>query len=121
MYSFSLSPILDTNSLSSSLIPYIFVPSPSYICAMQVDKAAPEGAREKSIVIKGSQEAVERARQLIQEKIGEDRGIGASLICRLVGSLHSQPYLNGMRMVSNVSISHFVGTVVASKRKLLLF
>ena len=28
----------------------------------QVDKAAPEGAREKSIVIKGSAEAVERAR-----------------------------------------------------------
>ena len=37
----------------------------------QVDKAAPEGAREKSIVIKGSAEAVERAKQLIHEKIGE--------------------------------------------------
>ena len=36
----------------------------------QVDKAAPEGAREKSIVIKGSAEAVERAKQLIHEKIG---------------------------------------------------
>ena len=35
-----------------------------------MDKAAPEGAREKSIVIKGSAEAVERAKQLIHEKIG---------------------------------------------------
>merc|ERR1719187_1823188 len=36
----------------------------------QVDKAAPEGAREKNIVIKGSKEAVDRAMAMIQEKIG---------------------------------------------------
>ena len=42
----------------------------------QVDKAAPEGAREKSIVIKGSAEAVERAKQLIHEKIGGGYGGG---------------------------------------------
>ena len=48
---------------------------PSCKC-LQVDKAAPEGAREKSIVIKGSAEAVERAKQLIHEKIGGGYGGG---------------------------------------------
>ena len=36
----------------------------------QVDKNAPEGAREKSIVIKGSPESIERAKQMIYEKVG---------------------------------------------------
>jgi len=40
----------------------------------QVDKNAPEGAREKNIVIKGSPEAVERAKQMIGEKIGGGGG-----------------------------------------------
>jgi len=42
----------------------------------QVDKNAPEGAREKNIVIKGSPEAVERAKQMIGEKIGGGGGGG---------------------------------------------
>lgn len=42
----------------------------------QVDKNAPEGAREKSIVIKGPPEAVERAKQMIQEKVGGGGGYG---------------------------------------------
>lgn len=41
----------------------------------QVDKAAPEGAREKNIVIKGNTDSVERAKAMIQEKIG---GVGYS-------------------------------------------
>lgn len=45
------------------------------ICAQsgahcQVDKTAPEGAREKSIVIKGTPDAVETAKRLIAEKVG---------------------------------------------------
>ena len=48
----------------------------SHTIFFQVDKAAPEGAREKSIVIKGSAEAVERAKQLIHEKIGGGYGGG---------------------------------------------
>merc|ERR1740123_562315 len=45
------------------------------ICAQsgahcQVDKTAPEGAREKNIVIKGTPDAIETAKQLIAEKIG---------------------------------------------------
>merc|ERR1719244_306442 len=36
----------------------------------QVDKTAPEGAREKNIVIKGTPDAIETAKQLIAEKIG---------------------------------------------------
>merc|ERR1719341_287004 len=36
----------------------------------QVDKNAPEGAREKNIVLKGPPEAIERARQMIYEKVG---------------------------------------------------
>merc|ERR1719326_2710851 len=36
----------------------------------QVDKNAPEGAREKNIVIKGPPEAIERAKQMIYEKVG---------------------------------------------------
>merc|ERR1719510_739567 len=35
----------------------------------QVDKNAPEGAREKNIVIKGPPEAIERAKQMIYEKV----------------------------------------------------
>jgi len=42
----------------------------------QVDKDAPEGAREKNIVIKGSPEAVERAKQMIGEKVGGGDGGG---------------------------------------------
>eukprot|EP00092_Neocalanus_flemingeri_P006943 GFUD01007495.1.p1 GENE.GFUD01007495.1~~GFUD01007495.1.p1 ORF type:complete len:234 (+),score=74.01 GFUD01007495.1:72-704(+) len=42
----------------------------------QVDKNAPEGAREKNIVIKGSPEAVERAKQMIGEKVGGGGGGG---------------------------------------------
>ena len=41
----------------------------------QVDKAAPEGAREKNI--QGSAEELERAKQLIHEKIGGGYGGGA--------------------------------------------
>jgi hypothetical protein len=37
---------------------------------LQVDKMAPEGAREKNIIIKGPPEAVEAAKRLISEKIG---------------------------------------------------
>merc|ERR1719228_2936554 len=40
----------------------------------QGDKNAPEGAREKNIVIKGSPEAVERAKQMISEKVGGGGG-----------------------------------------------
>jgi len=43
----------------------------------QVDKSAPDGARDKTIVIKGRPEAVERAKELINDKIGGggyDRG-----------------------------------------------
>eukprot|EP00092_Neocalanus_flemingeri_P023826 GFUD01025851.1.p1 GENE.GFUD01025851.1~~GFUD01025851.1.p1 ORF type:complete len:465 (+),score=130.06 GFUD01025851.1:140-1534(+) len=42
----------------------------------QVDKTAPDGAREKHIVIKGRSDAVERAKELINDKIGGgyDRG-----------------------------------------------
>merc|ERR1719320_843908 len=36
----------------------------------QVDKNAPEGAREKNIVLKGPPEAIERAKQMIYEKVG---------------------------------------------------
>ena len=36
----------------------------------QVDKNAPEGAREKNIVIKGNPESIERAKQMIYEKVG---------------------------------------------------
>jgi hypothetical protein len=38
----------------------------------QVDKMAPEGAREKNIIIKGPADAVEAAKRLISEKIGGD-------------------------------------------------
>eukprot|EP00092_Neocalanus_flemingeri_P037880 GFUD01041235.1.p1 GENE.GFUD01041235.1~~GFUD01041235.1.p1 ORF type:complete len:458 (+),score=137.93 GFUD01041235.1:139-1512(+) len=43
----------------------------------QVDKTAPDGAREKHIVIKGRADAVERAKEMINDKIGGggyDRG-----------------------------------------------
>merc|ERR1719470_457550 len=43
----------------------------------QVDKSAPDGARDKTIVIKGRPESVERAKELINDKIGGggyDRG-----------------------------------------------
>merc|ERR1719369_68020 len=40
----------------------------------QVDKNAPEGAREKNIVIKGTPEAVERAKDMISDKIGGGGG-----------------------------------------------
>merc|ERR1712029_1243618 len=36
----------------------------------QLDKFAPEGAREKNIVIKGNPESIERAKQMIYEKVG---------------------------------------------------
>jgi len=36
----------------------------------QVDKSAPDGARDKTIVIKGRPEAVERAKEMISDKIG---------------------------------------------------
>ena len=45
----------------------------------QVDKNAPDGAREKNIVIKGRPDSVERAKDLINDKIGGggyDRGGG---------------------------------------------
>lgn len=49
------------------------------ICAQsgahcQVDKMAPEGSREKNIIIKGPPEAVEAAKRLIAEKIGGGGG-----------------------------------------------
>jgi len=49
------------------------------ICAQsgahcQVDKTAPEGAREKTIVIKGTPDAVEQAKRLIAEKVGGGGG-----------------------------------------------
>merc|ERR1719259_440888 len=49
------------------------------ICAQsgahcQVDKSAPEGAREKAIVIKGTPEAVETAKRLISEKVNGGPG-----------------------------------------------
>jgi len=40
----------------------------------QVDKTAPEGAREKTIVIKGSPEAVDMAKRLISEKVNGGQG-----------------------------------------------
>jgi len=40
----------------------------------QVDKTAPEGAREKTIVIKGSPEAVDIAKRLISEKVNGGPG-----------------------------------------------
>jgi len=51
------------------------------ICAQsgahcQVDKTAPEGAREKTIVIKGTPDAVEQAKALIAEKVGGGGGGG---------------------------------------------
>merc|ERR1719312_1734315 len=42
----------------------------------QVDKNAPEGAREKNIVIKGNPESIERAKQMIYEKVGGGGGGG---------------------------------------------
>ena len=42
----------------------------------QVDKSAPDGARDKTIVIKGRPESVERAKELINEKIGGGGGGG---------------------------------------------
>jgi len=39
----------------------------------QVDKSGPDGSREKTIVIKGRPEAVERAKDMINEKVG---GVG---------------------------------------------
>ena len=36
----------------------------------QVDKSGPEGAREKTIVIKGRPEAVLRAKEMINDKVG---------------------------------------------------
>ena len=44
----------------------------------QVDKNAPEGAREKNIVIKGPPEAIERAKQMIYEKVGGGPPPGSS-------------------------------------------
>jgi hypothetical protein len=50
--------------------------SPSFhyiiLSVCQVDKMAPEGAREKNIIIKGPADAVEAAKRLISEKIGGD-------------------------------------------------
>jgi len=40
----------------------------------QVDKSGPDGSREKTIVIKGRPEAVERAKDMINDKVG---GVGA--------------------------------------------
>jgi len=40
----------------------------------QIDKNGPEGAMEKNIVIKGSPEAIERAKQMIDEKVGGGGG-----------------------------------------------
>jgi len=43
----------------------------------QVDKSAPDGARDKNIVIKGRPDAVERAKEMISDRIGGggyDRG-----------------------------------------------
>merc|ERR1719228_1890539 len=39
----------------------------------QVDKSAPEGAREKNIVVKGRPSAVQRAKEMLDEKVG---GVG---------------------------------------------
>jgi len=36
----------------------------------QVDKSAPDGARDKNIVIKGRPDAVERAKEMISDRIG---------------------------------------------------
>merc|ERR1711915_237309 len=44
----------------------------------QVDKSAPDGVREKSIVIKGRSEAVSKARDMINEKIGSSNFEGGS-------------------------------------------
>jgi len=48
----------------------------------QVDKTAPEGAREKNILIKGRPEAVERAKMMVTDRVGGvfDRGSGASVL-----------------------------------------
>merc|ERR1719206_1074344 len=40
----------------------------------QVDKSGPEGARDKTIVIKGRQEAVQRAKDMINDKVGGGGG-----------------------------------------------
>jgi len=40
----------------------------------QVDKTAPEGAREKTIVIKGTPEAIEQAKMMISEKVNGGGG-----------------------------------------------
>jgi len=57
------------------------------ICMMsgahcQVDKNAPEGSREKNIVIKGKQECVLKAKLLVSEKVGDvyDRGYARDYI-----------------------------------------
>jgi len=44
----------------------------------QVDKSAPDGVREKSIVIKGRSEAVSKAKDMIKEKIGSSNFEGGS-------------------------------------------
>jgi len=44
----------------------------------QVDKSAPDGVRDKSVVIKGRPEAVSRAREMINEKIGGYKFDGGS-------------------------------------------
>jgi hypothetical protein len=41
---------------------------------------APEGAREKNIIIKGSPDAVEAAKRLISEKIGGKHNINTGRI-----------------------------------------
>jgi len=48
----------------------------------QVDKNAPEGSREKNIVIKGKQENVLKAKLLVSEKVGDvyDRGYARDYI-----------------------------------------
>jgi len=48
----------------------------------QVDKAAPEGAREKNILIKGRPEAVQRAKIMVTERVGGmmDRGFDSGVM-----------------------------------------
>lgn len=48
----------------------------------QVDKTAPEGAREKNILIKGRPEAVERAKMMVSERVGGvfDRSSSSSVL-----------------------------------------
>ena len=57
----------------------------------QVDKSAPDGARDKTIVIKGRPESVERAKEMINEKIGGGGGYDRGPREGGGGHVHQEP------------------------------